>query len=203
MDYWACLWVIIDFVFEQQQPELGSASFCTDAIYVAKQSVLGRTLPVKRSKVFSGYVTAFAIFPTSFSNSNSFSQAASCPGEKPYNTTHFRFVSWHTQVYFYQVKCIKAWYCPESVFCEQRIVSRCAFLTMVRIHGQVRYRPRSTANFSKLRWDILRFKVFVGYWDWCNSSLVLLQLLTCHAQLVIDFFYLMECCGCKLIVLCL
>ena len=42
MDKWSCLQVIIDFVFDQQQPKPGRASFCTDAI---RQSVLGRALP--------------------------------------------------------------------------------------------------------------------------------------------------------------
>ena len=58
------------------------------------------------------------------------------PRKKPYNRSSFRFISWHTQVCF-PSSCIKAWYNPESLFCEQRIVSRFVFLAMVRIHGQV------------------------------------------------------------------
>ena len=32
MDKWSCLRVIIDFVFDLQQPKPGLVSFCTDAI---------------------------------------------------------------------------------------------------------------------------------------------------------------------------
>jgi len=48
---------------------------------------------------------------------------------RSHTALHFRFISWHTEVCF-PLNCIKAWYSPESLFCEQRIVSRCVFLTM-------------------------------------------------------------------------
>ena len=40
MDKWSCLWAIIDFVFELQQPKLGCASFVQTPLDAAKQSVL-------------------------------------------------------------------------------------------------------------------------------------------------------------------
>ena len=83
MHKWSCLWVIIDFLFDQQQLKLGHVSFCTDAI--AKQSVLGNALPSllvwdrKRNKVCwmrSCSSLCDTVFLTLFSNRNTLSQSA-------------------------------------------------------------------------------------------------------------------------------
>jgi len=41
VDKWSCLRVIIDFVFDQQQPKLGRDYFCKDAIRCGQTISIG------------------------------------------------------------------------------------------------------------------------------------------------------------------
>ena len=105
---------------------------------------------------------SFAICPTSFPNRNNLSQSASSRTAwlmpfhtRSHTTFHFRFISWHTQVSF--PSCLMHQSIPECLFCEQRIVSRYAFLLVfLTMVGQVpRYKIcHALVNYVEIFYDL-------------------------------------------------
>ena len=204
MDCWACLWIIIDFVFEQQQPKPGSVSFCTDRPYnAAKQSVFGACTTEfcwsdrnKKRFVECIHVAVFAIFFRTGAPLASlllFTLADSILAyKKPYNITRFRFVSWHIQAVCLKLDTAKKVYSMNKglflgVFSSPWFAMR----------GQA---PRCDLScFDKLCLRRLRYSRILGI-SW------LLRLTTVHSYYhsllpwALLVLYLMKCCGFKLIV---